>query len=144
MNLQNNKAFSLIEVIFAIAIISIIAMVAIPKLGSSLDKANIIKIKSDIMLIRNGLVEYKNKMTLSQQTDILNSLENSSDILFDKILTNPIIASAESKSTAWSKVSDTTYKVWLTTEENLIFTYNSDEYSFDCDNTISYCQELTQ
>jgi prepilin-type N-terminal cleavage/methylation domain-containing protein len=59
MELFKREAFSLLEIIFAIAIISIIAIIAIPKLGNSLDKTNIIKIKSDILLIRDGLNRYK-------------------------------------------------------------------------------------
>ncbi len=141
---MNKKGFSLIEVIFIIAIISIIAIVAIPKLGNSLDKANMIKIKSDVALIRNGLALYKDKITLSNDSTILDSLESGSDMLFDKIVRYPIIASSEVKSAAWSKISDTTYQVWIDSTENLLFTYDSDKYTFDCDFDNDYCKELTQ
>ena len=144
MNLQHKKAFSLIEVIFAISIIAIIAVVAIPKLGLSLDKANVMKIKSDITLIRNGLAEYRDQMILSNDTTPLSSLEESDSFLFDKILDNPIVSSIEVKSASWSKLSNNTYQVWLNRDESLIFTYNSDDYSFDCDFSIDSCGELTQ
>ena len=50
-------------------------MIAIPKLGNSLDKTNLVKIKTDISMIRNGLIDHKNKMILLLDTKSLDSLE---------------------------------------------------------------------
>ncbi|MEA3384222.1 MAG: hypothetical protein U9Q20_06075 [Campylobacterota bacterium] len=141
---MSKKSFSLIEIIFVISIAVIIAMVAIPKLGSSLDKANMVKIKSDVALIRDGLSQYEDKMILSNESTALDSLEDSEDILFDKILQYPIVSSTEQKSLSWSKLSNSSYQVWITSSESLIFNYNKDDFTFDCNFDDNYCEELTQ
>ena len=143
-NQKPKKAFSLMELIFAIAIISVIAIVAIPKLGSSLDKTNLIKIKSDITLIRDGIISYKNKSILSNSDTTLDTLESGDKILFDKILFFPIIPSSTHKATSWEKISDDTYKVYINSSISLEFEYDKDEYTFDCDFKDDYCEELTQ
>jgi general secretion pathway protein G len=137
------KSFSLLEIIFAISILSIIAVIAIPKIGSSLDKAKMIKIKRDIILIRDGLNNYKNKVILSAQILNLETLDIDNQLLFSKILTNPILASNIPKSGNWEKISNTTYKVWLNSTESLQFTFNKEKFTFDCDKKDNYCKDLS-
>ena len=144
MELFKREAFSLLEIIFAIAIISIIAIIAIPKLGNSLDKTNIIKIKSDILLIRDGLNRYKNKQILKGDLTPLDSLEDSDSLLFNQILTYPILSSNKQKSTVWNKLSNTTYIVWLDDEKSLEFIYDKVNYTFDCSKNEENCKEFTQ
>ena len=144
MTPRNKKSFSLIEIIFTIAIISIILVVAIPKLNNSLQSANITKIKSDILLIREAINNYKNKMILQGQTNCLVTLDDNDEYLFCTILQNPIKASSEPKIGAWSKVSFDTYKVYLDNQNSVEFIYDNDDYSFECDSDNLLCQELTQ
>ena len=138
------KAFSLIEIIFTIAIISILAIVAIPKLQNTLTKADIIKIKGDITLIRDGLIKYKNKQILANDTTSLVSLEEDDSLLFGKILKYPIIASNFHHTRSWEKISNNSYKVWLTTDQFLEFSYDSTNYTFDCDKNNQLCEEYNQ
>ena len=142
--LKLSTAFSLLEVIFAIAIVSIIAIIAIPKLGNTLNSANIIKIKGDIIMIRNGLQEYKNKIILSNNIEILNNLESTQTQLFDKIISYSIVASNTNKPTSWNKISNEKYKVWIDSTVNLEFIYDKANYTFDCNINDDYCKELTQ
>ncbi|MEA3553584.1 MAG: prepilin-type N-terminal cleavage/methylation domain-containing protein [Campylobacterota bacterium] len=144
MKSNKSKAFSLLEIIFAIAIISIIAIVAIPKLGNSLDKTNIIKIKSDIVLIRDGINRYKNQQILKADLTPLDTLEDDESLLFNKILTYPILSSNKQKSTTWNKLSDTKYIVWLDSEKSLEFIYDKVNYTFDCNKNDENCKEFTQ
>jgi len=136
------KAFSLIEIIFTIAIISIILVVALPKMNTTLQSANINKIKSDLLLIREALNNYKNKMILKGISVPLDTLEDNDEYLFNTILQNPIKASTKQKIGSWSKVSQTTYKVYIENDNNVEFIYNSDDYSFNCDEDNPFCQEL--
>ena len=144
MSKENKKGFSLLEIIFVISIISIIAITAIPKLGNSLDTTNTIKIKSDIMLIRDGINQYKNSAILSNNSSLLNSLDDNDQLLFSKILTNPIVSNNTQKIATWDKISDTTYLVWIDDLVSLMFKYNSSNYSFDCDKNDKNCNEFTQ
>jgi len=140
---NQKNAFSLLEIIFAIAIMAIIAVVAIPKFNNTLTNTNKIKIKSDILLIREGLQNHKNKMILSNNNNSLNSLDNGT-LLFNKILQHPILTSSEQKATSWSKQSNQKYLVWIDSTNKLEFTYDKSNYTFDCDIKNNYCKELTQ
>ncbi|MEA3498984.1 MAG: hypothetical protein U9R16_07995 [Campylobacterota bacterium] len=138
------KSFSLLEIIFAIAIISIIAIVAIPKLGGSLNKANSIKIKSDIVLIREGLNRYKNSSILANNTTKLETLEDDNKLLFNKIISYPIASSNINKSTHWNKISNSKYLVWIDSDTSLVFNYDKLNYTFDCNKRDTYCKEYSQ
>lgn len=137
-------AFSILEIIFVIAIISIIATVAIPKFSGEISKANLIKIKSDIILIRDGLQNYKKKMILSNNNTSLNSLDDNNEELFSKILSYPISSSVNKKAITWEKLSNEKYIIWIDSSNRLEFIYNKSNYTFDCNINKEYCKELTQ
>lgn len=136
------KAFSLIEIIFTIAIISIILIVALPKLNNTLQSANTSKIKSDILLIREAVYNYNNKMILKGTTTVLETLEDDDEYLFNTILQNPIKASTKQNIGSWSKVSKTTYKVYIENGNSVEFVYDSNNCTFACDEENQFCQEL--
>lgn len=138
------KSFSLIEIIFTIAIISIILAVSIPKMKDTLFNSNKVKIKNDILQIREAITKYKNKMILQNRLVELEELDDGDEFLFNKILNNPIIASNELKASAWSKVSQNTYKVYINSTNNVEFKYDSTNYTFDCDFENEHCKELSQ
>lgn len=141
---MKQRAFSLIELIFAVVIISVIAIVAIPNFKSVKNKTDMVKIKSDIALIRDALNQYKNKNILSSSNDSLDSLDDGGEYLFINILKTPIIATTSPKASYWMKVTDTKYKVWLDTQSAVEFVYNSSQYTFECDFDDDNCKELTQ
>jgi len=134
------KSFSIIEIIFTILIISIFSTVAIGKLFHSSSKTILIKAKTDLALIQNGLENYKRKMVLQNQTNSLNSLETNSQYLFSNILTTPFIASTQVG--AWSKYSDKQYRFWIDKNRYIKFRFNKYKLTFDCDKTDNLCQEV--
>lgn len=138
------RAFSLIEMIFTIVIISILLAVSIPKLGNILSSSKIIEIKSDIVLIREAIIKYKNKMILKNEPYDLDVLDTDQENLFSKILTSPIIASSEQKIGAWSKIGTNKYKIFIDNQNSVDFIYKSSDFSFDCDLKNIFCKELSQ
>lgn len=129
---MKKPSFSIIELIFVIVILAIVVSVAIPKYKDSYDKTLLLKIKTDIMNIRDKIIQHKNKNILSNKTDVL---ENLDDIIeFDN----------SNKSGTWEKSSNTQYKVYFDESTFLVFKYKKDKYSFDCDEDDKYCKELTQ
>jgi len=64
MNTQNKKAFSMIELVFVIVIIGILASVAIPRLAATRDDATIAKAKTLVASIRNALAMERQKRIL--------------------------------------------------------------------------------
>jgi len=73
---MNKKAFSLIEMMFAIIIIAIIASIAVPKLMGSKDDATVSTIKQDIQTITSSIQTYymiNGKIDKISDSIILNS-----------------------------------------------------------------------
>jgi type II secretory pathway pseudopilin PulG len=138
------KSFSILEIIFALSIISLVAAIAIPKFFSNVNLANKIKLKSDIMLIRDGINKFRNKLLLKNSGDGLSVLnKNDTKLLFANVLNFPII-SKNNASGHWSQASNTTYKAWISNSISVTFSYDSDNYTFDCDIKKQYCKELSQ
>jgi general secretion pathway protein G len=121
------KSFSLLELIFAIVIISTLASFAIPKLFYNIDKANIIKLKADVALIRDSINKFHNQQILANTNMKLENLDNG------------IIPSSN-----WSKISENRYKAWINTNISVEFIYNPNDLTFDCNFDEEYCKELTQ
>ena len=136
------KGFSLVEIIFVLLILAVITTVAVSKFETTLDKANISKIKSDVLQIRSAINLYKNKLILKKQNETLDELDDNDKMLFNIILDTPIIASNETKTAQWSKLSTTTYKVFIDASNSLEFKYDTSASTFDCDMDIQLCKEL--
>jgi general secretion pathway protein G len=136
------KSFSLIELIFAILIIAILASIALPKFLNTTTKTSLIKVKSDLLLIQNGLLEYKNNSILKGDTLSLNSLDNG-NTLFANILPNHNFFNKK-EANNWEKISTNQYNFWFDNQTNVLFTYNSDDLTFTCDKTTDKCKEILQ
>lgn len=136
------KSFSIIELIFVLAIIGVIVTIAIPKISNSLNNSHIENIKNDIMMIQEGLIHYKNKNILKNDATFLESLDENDNKLFSKILTYPILASESKKVGSWSRLQNNTYRVYLSNNDSVDFVYDKENYSFQCNETEPNCQAL--
>ena len=58
---MNKKAFTMIELVFVIVILGILAGVAVPKLSVTRDDATMAKMRADLASIRNGIALDKSK-----------------------------------------------------------------------------------
>ncbi len=77
MEQNNKKAFSLIELIFIIAVLGIIAAVAVPKLFDSRSSAVVATVKQDISTITNAIQShYMLNSEIENITDAVNINEN--------------------------------------------------------------------
>lgn len=87
------KAFTMIELIFVIVVIGILAGVALPRLAANRDDAEITKAKAQVASIRAG-IQTKRSANLLSSNDMKNSgypdsLDSGSD-LFGNVLTSGI------------------------------------------------------
>ncbi len=64
MNIKNKQAFTMIELIFAIVIVGILASVAIPRLAVTRDDAVVTKARTTVASVRNALSMQRQKRIL--------------------------------------------------------------------------------
>ncbi len=146
------KAFTFVETLIVLVITSILASVAVYKGFFSLEKANFIQIKSDVALIRSAIIKKYNKALLLgeaqnyplQLDNALSNIHNTR--LFDNILEYPVFSTSHSEKNVakWIKESNSTYSIYVTSSENLIFSYDKTKGTFDCDFSQTLCKELYQ
>lgn len=122
------RAFTLIEVLFVLLILGILATIAIPKFSHVLDQADIGKAKSTVSAIRGGIQVYKNKHILLGEEPYPSSLDSSSNQLFDVVLPHGIAPST--KAGGWSKSGE--YYIFHTNAGDIAFKYDSSNGTFDC------------
>jgi general secretion pathway protein G len=93
------KAFTMIELVFAIVIIGILAAVALPRLWVTRDDAVIVKLKTQVSTIQSAISSKYTKLILEGSNSCPNLEKDSSDdTLFEAVsvsythLTLPTIA----------------------------------------------------
>ena len=156
------KAFTMIELVFVIVILGILASVAVSKMSVTRDDALITKGKSQVSAIRSAITLMRSKNMMRGMTgggnpihlDALSTATSSDgENLFDydsnasdstkKILDYPIRAKSKD---GWRKVAADKY-TFNVTNLDINFTYNAG--SFDCDHGTAteaekLCNTLTQ
>ena len=123
------KAFTLIELVFVIVILGILATVAIPKLIVTRDDAEIAKAKSQIAAVRSGIQLKRNEMILSGTQGYPASLEDGT-CCFGGILSTRIEQRKDDNSYGW-ELKDGKYSI-NTNKEKVDFTYSASDGSFKC------------
>jgi len=143
-----HSAFTMIELVFVIVILGILAGVAIPRLAVTRDDAMIVKGKSQVAAIRSGIALQKSKRLLEGNTTALTLDTNTTTTaegqeLFKDVLDYPIIS--KNADGHWMKT--TTGYSFKILGQTIPFTYNATT-GFTCDTTNSStgtnCKSLTQ
>lgn len=150
------RAFSLIEVIFVIVVLSIISYFAIGKFGNVVNLSIKTKISSDIAMIRLSLANEKQNLLLSNERKTIDTLDNApinkqGELLFGgnnniKLLNYPIISSSQesAKGGDWVKISTNKYLAFLDINSSVEFIFDNITNRFDCNNTDILCKEISQ
>ena len=125
------KAFTLIELVFVIVILGVLATVAIPKLIVTRDDAEIAKAKSQIAAVRSGIQLKRNEMILSGRQGYPTNLEDGA-CCFGGILSTKIEQRKDDNSYGWQKENDGSYTI-NTNKEKVKFTYSDSDGSFKCE-----------
>jgi len=160
----NKKAFSVLEIILVLIVMSILASLMLPKFSLSKKNAQLSKVRSDIAAIRMGILLRKNKSILSKETlpkllDNSKNFDEEGEELFGNVLTYPIVSAK--KPYSWTKTNDKKYTLWLelnkdssdeagltsvdfTYYNNDNYTNNNKKYTFSCEVTNVNCLRVTQ
>ncbi len=160
MRFRTRQAFTMIELIFVIVVLGILASVAIPKLAATRDDATVTKARTDVAAIRSSIKTSRAQRVLSGTPGYQPSListsattadqsntKKSGEDLFVGILDYPI--KAKDKAGGWQKVASPTagierYRFRITNSKSVDFDYNNTSGNFDCDHTINDCKQLTE
>lgn len=135
------KSFTMLELIFVIVVIGILAGVAIPRLFSGVSDAEIAKVKTDVATIRTA-ISTKYGKNVMEGNDVCPTLETSTtdNQLFEGILTYPI--KQNSGTVKWDG-NGTDYNVSLDGGKLVIkFHYDNntaDNCKFSC---VSNCDKI--
>ena len=148
-------AFTMIELVFVIVILGILAAVAIPKMTATRDDAVIVKFRSDISSLRSAIMKDRQSRMMSGGFCFVNKLDalsattsSDGDKLFDTNGTAGITilgypAYANSKN-GWSKIANNEYNLTISNGGQVTFTYDPASGIFDCDHTEFLCKTLTE
>jgi len=153
---NSKKAFTMIELVFVIVILGILAAVAVPKFAASRVDAQISKARSDIASIRSAIVTERQSRLIKGDNSFINKLHHSTDVFFDangtgsgdsELLMYGI--KTQNADGHWygtgTSGSNITYNFLLQGKTNT-FTYNPSKGTFDCTQGTSApnCNDLTK
>lgn len=139
------QAFSLLEIIIVLIIVSILASFIVFKASSSISSTIKMKVKSDIALIRSSIQKINSKKILLGESflDELDKeqINNQTNKLFSYILDFPLKGSTRSikKHGEWIKNSSIDYLVYI--NDNTFLKYSYKNNSFICESDETLCKE---
>ena len=129
------KAFTMVELIFVIVILGILAMVALPRLAGSKKDAEITRAKAEIAAIRSAIQTYRGANLLSQKP----GSGYPEDL---KTTTIEEITNGTKLGSNWS-VNDTGDTLTLRIgSDTTTFKYNKDKGSLTCQASDTLCEKI--
>lgn len=131
--------FTMIELIFVIVVLGILAAVAVPKFSATRVDAQIAKGKSDIASIRSALVTERQSRLIKGDSAWITKANLDSDGLFGGVLMYGITSA--DKDGGWTSSAAGTY-VYKAGGKSTTFTYDNTKGTFTCTKDTGYCNEL--
>ncbi|MBV5321692.1 MAG: prepilin-type N-terminal cleavage/methylation domain-containing protein [Sulfuricurvum sp.] len=150
-------AFTMIELVFVIVVLGILAAIAVPKFAATRDDAQIAKGRSDVAAIRSAIVSERQARLLRGDSAYINQLHHTTTELFDhngtttSTLLQYGLATQNSSNGHWNasvtQMGTTWRYVFHVMNTDINFDYNSTTGTFSCDRTATgnagtYCQNL--
>jgi len=137
------RTFTMVELVFVIVVLGILAAIAIPKFSVTRDDANIVKGKSTVASIQSGLVTERTKRIMRGEAKYPATLDSAAnntegEQLFTEVLEYPV--RAKHSAGGWKKTGSTKYQFYINNSTTVEFTYNAASGRFECDSTDSNCK----
>jgi len=145
-------AFTIIELIFVIVVLGILASIAVPRFAATRDDAIISKARAQVASIRSAVMTEHQRGILQGQTDLPRELDDAAFVttgeeLFDGNSSNRLLSyPVYSKTTqgGWMKLGLNDYQFYMTSSTLVDFNYSTLDMTFDCDHTDLNCRLLTE
>ncbi len=145
---MKKNAFTMIELVFVIVVLGILAAIAIPKFAATRTDAEISKGRSDVASIRSAIISERQSRLIKGETDFIDNdtLSSGSDKLFDGVLMYSIVGKNASGHWRAKSISDGEYYFKIG-DTDVLFKYDSSNGTFTCkdqnsDQADSYCSKL--
>ena len=145
---HSKKAFTMIELVFTIVIIGILAAVAIPRLSATRDDAEIAKARVMVASIRNALAMERQKRILRGNFTAIETIGSGTNVfdVFDGSTAEVLeyAMASSSNSGRWSiSGSGATTKYTFNQNSMTNVDFNITNGKFICDDATDGCKQLT-
>lgn len=147
-------AFTMIELVFVIVVLGILAAVAIPRFSATRNDAHISKARATIAAVRSGIISERQQRLFRGDNTFINQLHHGANpsIIFDHngTTTNTILmygvttqanANGHWQNSATQSGANWEYKYRIF-DADQTFTYNPSNGTFTCTSG-DFCDELT-
>lgn len=135
---MKRNAFTMIELVFVIVVLGILAAIAIPKFAATRDDAQVAKGRSDVAAIRAAIVSERQGRLMQGQSSYITALDHGSTTLFDdndSVSTNGTLLqygiAAGTGNGKWAKSATNTY-TYSIIGTAVTFTYTPSTGTFNC------------
>ena len=147
--MKNSKsAFTMIELIFVIIIVGVLASVAVAKFGAMKTASDIANARSDVAAIRSAIISERQRSLVQGTASYMSKLTPNaatSTILFTGDgAGRTLLTYGFTKGTGageWTIISDTQYK-YNSGDDVTTFDYNATTGSFNCTAGLNDCDKL--
>lgn len=151
--MKHRYGFTMIELVFVIVVLGILAAIAVPRFAATRDDADIAKGRSDVSAIRSAIVNERQTRLLkgdSKYTSLLDDgTTGSGQSLFDGNSSQPLLQYPIISGTGnghWTKTGTRTYALKIM-DQPVNFTYDNTAGTFTCNRAASgneglYCSKL--
>jgi len=136
---MKRSGFTLLELIFVIVVLGILAAVALPRLGSTVELSYIAKAQGDVGAIRTAIASERQKKLVQGINEYPPTLDSGG--LFGAVLTYPVASS--SAGGEWSG-GNPNYTFSLGDGNTVSFTYDSTTGRFDCNHADANCKKIVE
>ena len=149
--MKMKNAFTMIELVFIIVILGILAAVAFPKFGGNIESAKIAKGKAAVSAIRTAIANERQGSLIrgaaSYPADLDAGAANGVHSSLFTLLGYPLYSKASSGD--WMKttnvgVQPAKYNFYMTSATTVNFDYNSTTGTFDCNHGTANCRSLAE